>query len=355
MTKGLCFRNVDLHVHTPASKCFSEDNVTPKDIVDQALTAGMNAIAITDHNTSEWVDLVKVAAKDSGLVVFPGVEITVQPGVHIVAIFSENCCGDDINDLLSRLELRSSDRGNPDSLVTKFSVQKTVSIIKNEFPALPVLAHIDDIKGAWNELKQHGQTLIKMWQAAEFAAVEITEDNLPDEIGVKPFKHIPAYYWASDNPHPQDKTKHSHYGIGNRYSRFKLGEKITWEGLRLCFHDPDVRIRSSKSETTSLQHPLLEYVKIEGGFLSDVELDLNPNLNCIIGGRGTGKSTLLELIRYAFDAQPKTEANSKQAEGIVDATFPPGSCIEWGSRWRTVLDIELKDMLIVPHRFLGKI
>jgi predicted ATPase len=56
--------------------------------------------------------------------------------------------------------------------------------------------------------------------------------------------------------------------------------------------------------------------------MNGVDLELNPNLNCIIGGRGTGKSTLLELIRYAFDVQPKTETNDKQAQSLIKAPFP---------------------------------
>jgi hypothetical protein len=149
---------------------------------------------------------------------------------------------------------------------------------------------------------------------------------LPDEIGREPFDHYPACYWASDNPHPDDPTKHSHRGIGHRYSRFKLGETITWEGLRLCFHDPGARIRSGRpGDDLIIAHPVIERVQAEGGFLSELDLELNPNLNCIIGGRGTGKSALLELIRHAFDVDPKTEANARQAAGILGYTFPAGS------------------------------
>lgn len=62
MTKGMRFRRLDLHIHTPASACFIEPDVTPGMIVQQAIGAGMEAIAITDHNSGEWVDRVKAAA-----------------------------------------------------------------------------------------------------------------------------------------------------------------------------------------------------------------------------------------------------------------------------------------------------
>jgi hypothetical protein len=212
---------VDLHVHTPASKCFL-GTVTPEAYVAQAIEAGMQAIAITDHNTGDWIDQIKEAATGTALTVFPGVEISVQPGVHILAIFPESRGGAHVNDLLAKLHLGADDRGEQEALVTKYGPQEVVAMIRNE-GALPILAHIDDYKGAWRELS--GQTRIKLWQAAEFAAVEIVGERLPDDIGREPYAYKPAYYWASDNPHPENHTKHSHLGIGQRYSLFKMDEQ----------------------------------------------------------------------------------------------------------------------------------
>lgn len=328
MPRGLRFCAVDLHVHTPASKCFL-GTVTPEAYVAQAIQAGMQAIAVTDHNSGDWVDRIKEAAAGTPLVVFPGVEISVQPGVHILAIFPENLTGAHVNDLLAKLHLGADDRGEQEALVTKYGPQQVVAMIRSE-GALPILAHIDDYKGAWKELS--GQTRIKLWQAAEFAAVEIVGENLPDDIGRDPYAYRPAYYWASDNPHPDNHTKHSHLGIGKRCSLFKLDEQISWEGLRLCFHDPEVRIRPYLDQTgpvqvTTSQHPAIQRIRIEGGFMDGIDLELNPNLNCVIGGRGTGKSTLLELIRYAFAVPSKTETNDKQAQSLIKSTFPSGSKI----------------------------
>lgn len=321
MTPGLRFRNLDLHVHTPASQCFIEPDVSPDDIVQVAMDAGLDAIAITDHNTSAWIDRVKAAAQDTPLTIFPGVEITVQLGVHVLALFPETAGGAQVSDLLSELGIRAGKRGDQTAFADR-TVQQVIEAIRAH-GALPVLAHIDDHSGAWVELRASGQTLIQLWEAGEFAAVEIVGEGLPEEIGRDPFHHRPAYYWASDNPHPGDPSKHSQRGIGKRYSRFKLGEPITWEGLRLAFHDPSTRIRPPAGDES--QHACIESVRIDGGFLHDTQLELNPNLNCIVGGRGTGKSTLLEIVRYTFDLPPKTDSNLRQFESIVENTFPPGA------------------------------
>ncbi len=319
MTKGLRFRKVDLHVHTPASRCFIGDHVEEQDIVDQALKRGLAAIAITDHNTAAWVDRVKSAAVGTGLAVFPGVEISVAPGVHIVALFSLDCTAEHVNHLLSKLDIPPERRGDASALVTRYGVQQVVTMVHDN-GALPVLAHIDAVKGAWHELQ--GQTRLQLWQEAPFAAVEIVGDALPEEVGNAPYHRRPACYWASDNPHPDHSTKHSHLGIGTRCSCFKIDEPVTWEGLRLCFEDPEPRICRTMPQMT---HPRIERVQVGGGFLGGLDVDLNPNLNCLIGGRGTGKSALLELVRHVLDVPVKTEENEKQAWSLLAHTFPTGA------------------------------
>lgn len=84
---------IDLHIHT----CFSDGAFSPEKIVDTALDAGLNAIAITDHdNVLAYPIAVKYAqkiAKESGntpLEIIPGVEInTIYKNVeiHILGYF----------------------------------------------------------------------------------------------------------------------------------------------------------------------------------------------------------------------------------------------------------------------------
>src|SRR5438132_12132137 len=101
---GLQWKKVDLHVHTPGSKDdYQQPGCAPEEIVRMALAAGLDAMAVTDHNTGVWVDRMKAAAKGSGLVVFPGVEITAMGGernVHILAIRDPVKGTDNVHDLL---------------------------------------------------------------------------------------------------------------------------------------------------------------------------------------------------------------------------------------------------------------
>ncbi len=76
MSIGLQFKKVDLHIHTPASNCFIKKDITPEQLVQEVIQKGLDAIAITDHNTGEFIDRIKKASAGTSLTIFPRVEIT---------------------------------------------------------------------------------------------------------------------------------------------------------------------------------------------------------------------------------------------------------------------------------------
>ncbi len=78
----------DLHIHTCLSPCASLD-MTPMKIVKEACAKGLTIIAITDHNSAENTGAVMAAARETGLSIIPGMEITTSEEAHIVALFGE--------------------------------------------------------------------------------------------------------------------------------------------------------------------------------------------------------------------------------------------------------------------------
>jgi len=79
----------DLHVHTCLSPC-ADDSMTPKTIVETALSRGLGLIAVCDHNSAENVEAAVAAAESLPLSVLPGLEITTAEEVHVLGIF-ETC------------------------------------------------------------------------------------------------------------------------------------------------------------------------------------------------------------------------------------------------------------------------
>lgn len=293
--KGLKFRKIDLHIHTPASKCFKIKTVKADAIIEKSIEMGLDAIAITDHNSAEWIDVIKDKAKSTPLVIFPGVEITTSEGIHIVALFDIDKSKAYIENFLGAIDITPDKYGATDA-ISKFNAQQVMEKIV-ERGGLAVLAHVDGYKGAFKELD--GNPRLNLFNEAEYSALECEGKTLPSALKKeKGFKRIPTFYLASDNPDPEDTKKHSIEGIGSKFSYFKM-DVINIEGLRQCFSDPKVRILLT-DEISEYKHPQILSLRICGGFLRDQSLEFLPGLNCIIGGKGTGKSLIVEFLRFTL-------------------------------------------------------
>jgi len=330
---GLYFRKLDLHVHTPASKCYIDKSHMAQQIVQSANEKGFNGIAITDHNTAEWIDQIKDAAEESGLVVFPGVELSLEQG-HLVALFDPSCTQKDVEGLLGTLDIKPAEFGQPETICTK-NVYEVVEKI-HERGGLAILAHIDDYKGIFHDNADYREgdkvsvpaSLRKILNEAEYDAVECTGEQLPGGFDTAhQIKRYPAFYQASDNPDIQDPKKHSFAGIGHRYSWFKL-DQMDIEGLRQCFADPEVRIQIMG------QHKDIGYPKITGmqvgsaGFLGNQVFEFHQGLNSLIGGKGVGKSLAIEMLRFCLQ-QPSRDENLKSDHlGKLDKRLEAGNWVK---------------------------
>jgi len=107
---------------------------------------------------------------------------------------------------------------------------------------------------------------------------------------------------------------------------------------------------SAESGGVQPQFHRLRSVSFVGGFLDGLQLDLASGLNCLIGHRGTGKTTVLEFVRYALDAFPDGDdgqATEKRVEGLVRSNLGDG---------RIRVTIETKDGLeyIVDRTAIGE-
>jgi energy-coupling factor transporter ATP-binding protein EcfA2 len=80
----------------------------------------------------------------------------------------------------------------------------------------------------------------------------------------------------------------------NRLTRLKMSE-LSFRSFRNALLGSESRVRLE--DEIPEQRPIIKRVKIEGELLDGVDIELSPNLTCIIGSRGAGKSTLLESIR----------------------------------------------------------
>jgi ABC-type cobalamin/Fe3+-siderophores transport system ATPase subunit len=336
---GLSYKKLDLHIHTPKSHCFSGD-CTPEQLVEKAIEKGLDGIAITDHNTGEWIDLVKVAARNKPLTVFPGVEITCTGGsknIHIIALLDPSAGTREVETILHILKIQSKAFGQQDA-VTDFSPIEVIDVI-HENGGLAVLAHANSSHGVMKDMS--GEPRTRIIQCPLLHAVEATdfEDSgktrtrkrVVDYLdGTDPtYQRKLAVFQASDNPTSDGSGQHSLEGIGTRYSCFKV-ESLNLESLRQCFIDPETRIKLPNQLPLSA-YPQIRKVAINSGFLTGEEACFHSGLTSILGAKGAGKSLLIEFMRFALNQEPKNSTirqdhKSKLARklgeyGTVEVTF----------------------------------
>jgi DNA repair ATPase RecN len=102
--------------------------------------------------------------------------------------------------------------------------------------------------------------------------------------------------------------------------------KVSVEALRQAFLDPESRIRLN-SDPPPEPHAEFLAMTWEGGFLDGTAVHFNGNLNVLVGGRGTGKSTIVESMRYALGLDPLGEEARKAHEGVIRNVLRSGTKI----------------------------
>ncbi len=79
---------MDLHIHSALSPC-GDDFMTPGNIVGMAVVNELDAIAITDHNSSENIPAAMAIAEEYGIIVIPGMELETAEEIHVVCLFPD--------------------------------------------------------------------------------------------------------------------------------------------------------------------------------------------------------------------------------------------------------------------------
>jgi AAA domain/PHP domain len=299
-------------------------------IVDKAVSIGVTVLAITDHNSAADVPHFQRAAQGKGVHIFPGFELSSADGVHVLCIYEPRTTQEQLSRYLGQLEITSTARSADlssmplESLLTKVRVQGGVTIA----------AHATNEKGILTALS--GQACVKAWRSEDLRAIQIPGaiDELPREkqqIVENRDVNYKRTAPADDDlavavVNAKDVTKAVDLDDRAATCWIKMSE-VGIEGLRQAFLDPGSRIRLNPKEGVTQFDHHAEVLSLgwEGGFLDGVELGFNPNLNVLIGGRGTGKSTILESIRYVLGLVPIGDEARRAHDGVVKHVLKNGT------------------------------
>lgn len=231
---GDTFVKADFHIHTPDSLCFGDSSVTAEQLVDAALAAGLEAIAVTDHNTFEGVDRIRDAGRRSGLAVFPGVELSTDSG-HVLALFDPEDAVARLEMLLDAVGVGPDGRGDGASFVKDGMEDVFRKIV--EWDGMAIAAHIERWPTGFLQTKERAKVKARIHGSRYLSALEITQPQnktLWNSGEMKGFSKSYACIQGSD--------AHALAHIGRRPTYLRL-PSLDLKGLRLVFDDYETRIR----------------------------------------------------------------------------------------------------------------
>ena len=290
-------------------------------VLDACKTNGIQVIAITDHYRVKTSETLRRQARESDLFVFPGFEAVTKEGVHLLCLFSPDTP-------LIKLERYLGDCGVHDESTRSPTGKYDVTELLEEaqkWGAVCIAAHVAGEGGLLRELD--GQTRINAWRHSYLLACSLpgpvrdAPEGLRHILKNKDAQHYRerpiAILNANDVSKPEDLANAS------VFCWIKMSE-ISIDGLRQAFIDPASRIRLAH-ETIPEGHTEFVAIAWQGGFLDGSAIHFNENLNVLIGGRGTGKSTVVESVRYVLGLEPLGEEARKAHDGIIRQVLRGGT------------------------------
>lgn len=335
------FRRVAIHVHSPESRDFGLVDCDPalnersQYLDDEAgaerfisyLSESHDLVAITDHMKFGYsCKLSKMTSTRRGLCILPGVELNLrlkppldQVRVHMLAIFPESASVGEIEKIFPIGMPLDSDRSGQEE-ITEVDLAKFAETIKAH-GGLVIAAHIDNDKGIRMLFRQTGKQTIALFNPENKVDIEeekklsesfknyLLEVNL-DGIEIRSDKDRIHYSWEVV---PGTGERHSVPAFltfdAHSIERIQRPDKMTfvkmtevsWNGLAEAIRFPETRIRFSEGIDPAPQIIGIEISSAhDGGFFRELQIGFAENLNCIIGPRGSGKSTIIDAIRYVM-------------------------------------------------------
>lgn len=324
----------DFHNHTPASSDFDPSEINtlqPRDWLLAYMRRGIDCVAVTDHNTGGWIEKLQTTLRDMAtevptplgyrpLALFPGAEITTCDSLHILAVFNPEADKSVLDGLLVG-KLSISNTGKP---TAELMVSESASTVIDQIHALnglAIAAHVEkdngllqgqaDPTGAFKP-KQSGRLI---------------DDVLPKLDGLE-FQSLDNECYRYFSSRIADRAlvsgsdwPHNCANAGARFSWVKMS-KPSFDGLRLALLDPESALRRSDQKADDPQ-PLpeqwIESITLENMHLrrnghGALSLSFNPAYNAIIGGRGSGKSTVLECLRLGLARESELRKLGEDSE-----------------------------------------
>lgn len=332
---GSRWLRADFHLHTKADKEFSytgDDAYSLSSYVDALKSAGISVGVITNHNKfdhDEFKALWKAARKKE-ILLLPGIELSVNDGangIHTLIVFSDDWLANGQDYINQFLNVAFSDKtpnqyeeeNGRSSLALIDTIKKLEEYHKDFFL---VFAHVEDRCGLWHELdggriQEMGKN--EFFRRRTLAFQKVRTHDAPDrKCRIKVQGWLGSWYPAEvegSDPKSIDQIGHG------KACYLKIGS-FTFDAVKYALLDHAHRLADKPQQ---YPHAHIRRVFFDGGVLDGKTINFSPELNTLIGIRGSGKSSILEAIRYTLDIPFGEKALDKEYKSrLVDYVLGSG-------------------------------
>jgi len=327
---GAVWRKCDLQCHSPRDRNWTGPPTLPggtqenedarkgwaSSFIEECRARVIELVAITDHHDMTFVPYVTAAAKPEGFtLVMPGVEVTCNDNTQCLVLFDPTSCPDDWGHLLGKLNgIVRAPPGDPKTAPTvnaNMTIRELFEAAAADRALLDkyvIIPHFSD-GNAHKHLNEPGHHERFAQLECDCVYIEKPYADLEDLTKDKAYGKIPdwgsrrrAIVATGDNRH------HTWERLGAHECWIKLGEE-TVEGLRQAFLADEARITHATPVVPSEQIVQLSVMSsLTGDELFSI--NFNDGFNALIGGRGSGKSALLEYLRFGLGRTARDLAGS---------------------------------------------
>lgn len=223
------FKKIDLHIHTPFSACYVDHikeghGVTDlQEIVSAALAAGLDAIAVTDHNGVENVATLRGLAAGSSLTILPGTEISTRGG-HCLGIFPEDTDLDAVRAMLVEVGFPREDWGDGFKRTTVWMDEIFARIAA--LGGIAIGAHVDREPRGFLASDEKPSDKLRIYNSPHLAALEITDPRKRER-----YEHGKDLRYKSPRACTQSSDAHAPWEVGRRPVFLRMA-MVSLEGIR---------------------------------------------------------------------------------------------------------------------------
>lgn len=338
-SNGMKWLRADFHLHTKADREFQYSGAETEFngfFVDRLVAEGINIGVITNHNKfdrKEYNSLRKLAVKRD-IWLLPGVELSVNDGangIHCLIVFDKDSWlgtdDDYINQFLTSVFEGIANRENENTSCNcnLENVLAKLDLHRNQGrDSFLVLAHVNQAKGFFKELDGGRiQSLANkdIFKQSVLGFQKLTDRDTEQKCKIWLKDWMPAKLNGSDCK-SIDKVGKAHVSNGIELKTFvKIGD-YNFEALKYALLDCHFRV------TDVVPNPTKSYLKsvtFSGGKLDGETILLSPDLNSFIGIRGSGKSSVIEIIRYTLGIElNKATADADYKNELINYVLGSG-------------------------------